>query len=80
MAPVAHIGVLFLRPIRALDALNFANFHDVRTCLWLTIACPTFHQLPSLFQRVAATIGLFGFVTNDMRQRSLNHYRQSLPR
>jgi hypothetical protein len=39
---------------------------------------PTLHQLAALLQCVTASTGLFGFVTNDVRQRSLGDFARKV--
>jgi hypothetical protein len=39
---------------------------------------PTLHQLAALLQCVTVSTGLFGFVTNDVRQRSLGDFARKV--
>jgi hypothetical protein len=57
-----------------LKAFSFIDLDDVAGGFWLAIRSPCFHEFAALLQRVTAAVGLFGFVTDDMRQRSLGDF------
>ena len=50
------------------------HLKDVARAPGLAMRSPRFQQFAALLQGVTSTNGLFGFVTNDMRQRSLGNF------
>ena len=50
---------------KELNGLSLERYH-IAPSLWLAIRCPCFHELAPLFERVATTVRLFGFVADDV--------------